>query len=191
MTTRGRAERRAPADRIVYYDHDRPDEPQEGFRTGEAGHVTVAGDGEVAWDRQVPISANSLHAMLHHGVADALAGVDASLSAVGTGRETLVWPSLLERVVRIFYEADRNTYGQRYDVEVGRGPGRPAVQYRLAIDNREYQRTLSQLQFLVTRAAREDEVGERAADVDADAVAHGRGRSPREAGPRRTGPSRI
>ena len=41
-----------------------------------------------------------------------------------------------------------------FDIEVGCCAGPPVVQYRLAIDNREYQRTLSQLQFLISRAAR-------------------------------------
>ena len=44
------------------------------------------------------------------------------------------------------------TYGARSDIAVGRVNG--SLEYRLAIDNREYQRSLSRLQFLVTSAGR-------------------------------------
>ena len=61
-------------------------------------------------------------------------------------------PALAE----IFYEADRRTYGPRWvGVEfVAARCSEPPTEYRIAIDNREYQRTLSRLQYLASTAAR-------------------------------------
>ena len=61
-------------------------------------------------------------------------------------------PSALDAAAHIFYEADRMTYGHVWELVIGMRAG---VEYRLVIDNREYQRTLSRLQFLVTRASRQ------------------------------------
>ena len=53
----------------------------------------------------------------------------------------------------ILPEADRQTYGVRHDLLVAAAWGSPAADYRIRIDNREYQKTLSQLQFLASQAS--------------------------------------
>jgi hypothetical protein len=44
------------------------------------------------------------------------------------------------------------TYGAQHDLPVAEWKG---VDYRIVVDNREYQRTLSKLQFLATTASRQ------------------------------------
>ena len=72
----------------------------------------------------------------------------------GSGRDLLLAPGAAETAAHIFYEADRKTYGASYDFLALAQEIPEAIHYRIASDNREYQQTLSQLQFLSTTAAR-------------------------------------
>ncbi len=140
--------------RIVYYDHGERAEAQPRFPHGEAGPVVVASNGEWTADTEVWISPNSHCALLNHGVARELGAIESVEGSVGNGLDALVAPAAAERVARIFYEADRQTYGARYDFLACLDEAPVRVEYRIQIDNREYQQTLSRLQFLATTAAR-------------------------------------
>lgn len=140
--------------KAIYYDPTRDADEQLVFPRGDAGPVIVALEGEWTTTTEVWIGPNSHCALVHHGVADALNALPQSEGRAGSGRDLLVPPSASEAVAHIFYEADRKTYGATYDfLAVAQDLPRP-VHYRVAIDNREYQQTLSQLQFMSTTAAR-------------------------------------
>lgn len=140
--------------RVLYIDdlHEQS-EPHRAvsLRTGSAGFVFATDDGGFRNDLRLELSANSTHALIGHGVVDALN--DLSLHGrVGTGMEVLIPPSELEAVQRLFYRADAKTYGANYEFVV---ESRAEVEYRIRIDNREYQNTLSGMQYLLRTAAHE------------------------------------
>ena len=143
-----------PGARTVYYDHRCDASLQPAFPRGEAGPVILSPDGEWTAETQVWIGPNSHCALVHHGVVTRIAALPGpgGRGALGDGRDLLLPPSASEALARVFYEADRKTYGARYDFLAATGEG--PVHYRIAIDNREYQKTLSQLQYLSTTAAR-------------------------------------
>ena len=74
-----------------------------------------------------------------------------TMGLLGAGGEAVVRPGTVEGVTRIFCDADRMTYGQVHDLHVDTID---EVEYRLLVNNREYQRTLSRLQFLSGTASR-------------------------------------
>ena len=138
---------------IVYFDHlarsiDAP------FAEGEAGIVWIEPSGDVETDTQVRISANSLHALHGHGVVEALNALDPTVGPVGSGGDAVISPDRVEEALRLFYEADRMTYGARHDLLVRAANGEDPREYRIVIDNREYQRTLSKLQYMTSGASR-------------------------------------
>jgi hypothetical protein len=138
--------------RVVYFDHSADVENlSEPFRIGEAGFVWVNEDGDMTSDTRVLIPPNTVHALHAHGVIEQINALDLALGPLDEGREAVVSPGTVEDVTRIFYEADRMTYGQVHDLCVAAIDG---TEYRIVIDNREYQRTLSRLQFLSGTAAR-------------------------------------
>lgn len=137
----------------IYYDHARAAEEQPGFPRGDAGPVIIESDGSWVSESEVRIGPNSHCALVHHGVADELTALPDARGRAGSGQDLLVAPGSAEAVAHIFYEADRKTYGARYDFLALAQEVPEAVHYRIAIDNREYQQTLSQLQFLSTTAA--------------------------------------
>ncbi len=138
--------------RVVYFDHSAQTEnPSAPFRIGEAGFVWVDENGDMTSDTRVLIPPNTVHALHAHGVIEQINALDLSFGPLGEGREAVVAPGTVEDVTRIFYEADRMTYGQVHDLCVAAIDG---TEYRIVIDNREYQRTLSRLQFLSGTAAR-------------------------------------
>jgi hypothetical protein len=141
--------------RIVYYDHASPDRAQPGFHSGGADRVVIRGDGIAEVEAGVEISPNSLHALLGHGVADRLDRLPLVYGRVAAGCEAVLRPSALSPASRILYDADRKTYGAVHEFVVGEAGAPDPVQYRIVIDNREYQRTLARLQYLVTLAGRE------------------------------------
>ena len=57
---------------IVYLLADHFEAPPEPFRTGQAGCAWLREDGALEQDVRVHLSANSTHALLGHGVVDAL-----------------------------------------------------------------------------------------------------------------------
>ena len=140
--------------RTVYFDHGRAPAEQRVFPCGEAGPVHLGADGEWSTETVVAIGPNSHCALLNHGVAAEIESHPAVEGSVGSGLDALVPPAAAEDLARIFYEADRKTYGARYDFVAFEQEIPEPVVYRIAIDNREYQKTLSQLQFLATTAAR-------------------------------------
>ena len=123
------------------------------LRRGEAGLAWIASSGELESEARLEISQNSTHALLGHGVVEAINHL-AIEGRLGGGLEVMIPPSVCEVVRSLFYEADRMTYGGRHEFVVGRSDGNPPTQYRVRIDNTEYQRTLAGLQFLMTTAAR-------------------------------------
>jgi hypothetical protein len=147
-----------PRVRTLFYDHNAPDRRQEGFRSGEAGLVVPNPDGGLDSDARVQIAPNSLHALEQHRVVDELRRLEFAIGPLAPGRDAVLSPAALEEAAHILYEADRKTYGNTWEFAIGRAEGadqRDPVEYRIVIDNREYQRTLARLQFLVTTAGRQ------------------------------------
>jgi len=141
---------------IIYYDHSTADSAQPEFRSGEAGLVHPDPDGGFHSDADVQIGPNSLHALLHHGVVEALARLPHALGSMDPGSDTIIQPTALDAAVGILYEADRMTYGRTWEFVVQGGDAddrNSDTELRIVIDNREYQRTLARLQFLVTTAS--------------------------------------
>ena len=137
--------------RVIYFDHQIPvSPPAPPFATGDAGLVWIDQDGDLTSDTQVQIPPNTVHALVGHGVLNDLNQLELALGPVGRGHEAVVAPAGVEQAARIFYEADRMTYGAIHDLLVDRLQD---VEYRIVVDNREYQRTLSRLQFLSGTAA--------------------------------------
>ena len=138
--------------RVIYFDHEAVTEaPVSPFQQGDAGFVWLDDEGNLESDTQVIIPPNSVHAMKAHGVIDQINSLGLAVGVLGEGGEAVVMPGTVEEVTRIFYEADRMTYGQVHDLHVGTIDD---VEYRLVVNNREYQRTLSRLQFLSGTASR-------------------------------------
>ena len=139
--------------RTIYYDHARDPAEQPVFPCGEAAPVIVESNGHWTAQTEVWIGPNSHCALVRHGVADELTALPDAQGHAGSGRDLLLPPSSAEAVAHIFYEADRKTYGATFDFLALAQQVPAAIHYRIAINNREYQRTLSQLQFLSTTAA--------------------------------------
>jgi hypothetical protein len=127
--------------------------PEPPFFCGEAGVVWVGGEGFVQTDTRVHISPNSLHALHGHGVVDRLNALRLEVGQIGKLRDAVIAPGDTPAALRIFYEADRFTYGAVHDLLVERRDRQGPSEYRLRVDNREFQRTLSQLQFMSSTAA--------------------------------------
>lgn len=142
--------------RRVYLASDDFDDPPPPFRTGAAGLVRLDDQGEFDLEERVRISANSLHAMVGHGVVDRLnaLGLEGTL---GAGAPVLFRPGLVEDARSVLYDADRRTYGASYEFVVAREPGPPPTEYRVAVLNREYQVTLVRLVDVFQRASRHGE----------------------------------
>lgn len=124
------------------------------YRRGEAGVVWLSDEGFLETDTRVSIEPNSYHSLFAHGVVEALAALPLDIGPLDEDAEAVLSPVALPAALRIFYEADSKTYGARHDLLVARAFGSPPTEYRLVVDNREYQRTLSQLQFLASQATR-------------------------------------
>ncbi len=144
-----------PTTRIVYYDHAAADLPQPGFRQGQADRVVVGEDGVAEPQSAIQITPNSLCALLGHGVTDRLDRLPLVYGRIRAGGEAVLRPSALSDASRILYEADRMTYGATHDFLAHQSGGADPIAYRIVIDNREYQRTLARLQYLVTLSSRE------------------------------------
>ncbi len=118
-----------------------------------AGILILDGDRALVDNAPTVLAANSVHALLGHGVIDELNGL-ALEGTLGAELEVVVPPPLLDEVRAILYRADRKTYGARFEFAIGRREGPNPVEYRLRIENREYQRTLARLVDVATRASR-------------------------------------
>lgn len=138
--------------RVIYFDHEAGSETfTSPFQQGEAGFVWLDEGGDLTSDTQVIIPPNSVHAMKGHGIVDQINRLGLAMGLLGEGGEAVVMPGTVEEMTRIFYDADRMTYGQVHDLHVDTID---EVEYRLLVNNREYQRTLSRLQFLSGTASR-------------------------------------
>lgn len=141
--------------KVVYYDHaSRADDARAPFSCGEAGCVWIDEAGLIETDTRVTIEPNSFHALHGHGVVEQLAGLATAMGRVGNGEDAVLGPEAVAKALRIFYEADRMTYGARHDLLVRSASAHDPVEYRIVVDNRGYQRTLSRLQFMTSSAAR-------------------------------------
>ena len=119
------------------------------LRTGSAGWLYAGDDGSLRNEVRLTLSPNSTHALIGHGVVDALNELPLQ-GRLGTGMEVLIPPAQLDSARELFYRADTKTYGASHEFVVDAHEG---VEYRLRIDNREYQNTLSELQYLLRRAS--------------------------------------
>lgn len=139
---------------IVYLLSAQVHAPPEPFRTGEAGCVWIGAGGSLERDTRVRLSANSTHALLGHGVVAALNELPLE-GRLGDGCETLIPPASLDPARRLFQQADRKTYGACYEFVVATQHGPEPVEYRVRVDNREYQSCLAELTYLASTAGRE------------------------------------
>lgn len=125
--------------------------PPPPFRLGEAGHVWLNAQGEFERETRLRLSANTTHALLGHGVVDELNRLPL-MGEVGTGLDVVIPQEALPAATRIFYAADRNTYGGEW--EFGVGHDQHGEECRVRIDNREYQRSLARLSDVLSAASR-------------------------------------
>ncbi len=109
----------------IYLQPEQFESPPVPFRTGEAGEVWVGEAGEIHSDRQLRISANSTHALLGHGVVDALNRLPLE-GELGRGGDVMIPHAVLEDAQLVFYEADRKTYGGSWEF-VAKQLGRPGA----------------------------------------------------------------
>lgn len=138
--------------RIEYLTEDRSPVPGVSLCYGSVGVVVPTTDGSLATEARLRLSANSTHALIGHGVLDRLNELPLQ-GRLGTGLKVLILPSQLESVRQVFYRADERTYAGDFEFAVGDPVD--GVEYRIRIDNREYQHTLSGLQFLFRTASYE------------------------------------
>ena len=104
-------------------------------------------------DVQVTLSANSTHALIGHGVVDELNRLPVE-GEIGKGTDVLIPHAVLDDAQAVFYAADRNTYGREWEFVVATEREPEPREFRVRIANREYQRTLSRLTFLLGTASR-------------------------------------
>jgi hypothetical protein len=142
---------RAALVRIVYLAPEEFESPPPPYRTGAGGRVWMSERGELETDERVRLSANTVHALEGHGVVDALNRLPLEMGRLGEGREVLVPQRALDEAADILTEADRKTYGAHYEFVVARAAG---AEWRIRIENREYQRALARLRDLVVQAGR-------------------------------------
>jgi hypothetical protein len=142
---------------VVYLEPSQVLDPPPPYRTGAAGRAWIDENGEIESESRVALCANSTHALLGHGVVDRLNALEIE-GRLGRGREVMIPPAKCDAALQIFYQADSMTYGESFDFLVAQREsegGEDVTQFRIRIDNREYQRALSRLQFLISSASRE------------------------------------
>jgi hypothetical protein len=138
--------------RVIYLSSEAFDAPPPPFRTGVGGRVWMSARGELETDERVRLSANTVHALEGHGVLDELNRLPLELGRLGEGRQVLVPQAVLDDAADILTDADRKTYGASYEFVVARARG---VEYRIRIENREYQRALARMRDLIVQAGRQ------------------------------------
>ena len=141
--------------RVEYLTQELPPVQGAALRCGKVGCLFASSDGKMVSDTRLRLSANSTHALIGHRVVDALNELPLK-GRLGSGLQVLIPPPQLEPARRLFYLADAKTYGGSYEFVLGIDSDREdAVEYRIRIDNREYQNTLSSLQYLLRTASRD------------------------------------
>jgi hypothetical protein len=138
--------------RVIYLAPEEFDAPPPPFRLGAGGRVWMTERGELETDERVRISANTIAALEGHGVLIELNRLPLEMGKLGDGRDVFVPQAALDDVADILTEADRKTYGASYEFAVARDAH---AEYRVRIDNREYQRALARLRDLVVQAGRQ------------------------------------
>jgi hypothetical protein len=138
--------------RIIYLRAEDIDAPAPPYRTGVGGRVWLSERGELEVDERVRLSANTVHALEGHGVLGELNRLPLEMGKLGDGREVLVPQFALDEAADILTEADRKTYGATYEFVVARDAG---AEYRIRIENREYQRALARMRDLIVAAGRQ------------------------------------
>ena len=138
--------------RLIYLEPEHFDAPPPPFRTGAAGRVWMSEQGELLTDERVRISANTLHALEGHGVLGELNKLPLEMGKLGDGREVMLPQAALDEAADILTEADRKTYGATWEFVIARDA---AAEFRVRIDNREYQRALARLRDLIVAAGRQ------------------------------------
>jgi hypothetical protein len=137
---------------VVYLEPEQFDAPPPPFRTGAGGRVWLSERGELETDERVRLSANTVHALEGHGVLSELNRLPLEMGKLGVGREVLLPQAALDDAAEILTEADRKTYGAIWEFVIARDA---RVEYRVRIENREYQRALARLRDLVVAAGRQ------------------------------------
>ncbi len=137
--------------RVEYVEEMQQLPSEVSLRRGAAGLAWLGPSGQLESETRVDLMPNSAHALIGHGVVDELNELPLQ-GRLGSGLQVLIPPAMLDQVLRILYAADTKTYGAVYEFVVA---SLTSVEYRIQIDNREYQRTLSRLQFLVSAGSRE------------------------------------
>ena len=140
--------------RTVYLQPPNQADPPSPYRTGEAGGIWLSEAGGLETDVRVQLSANSTHALIGHGVVEELNQLPLE-GRLGEGHQVVLPPAVLDAAARVFSEADRNTYGGSWEFVAGVVASPQPAEYRLRIDNREYQVTLARLRYLLSMASRE------------------------------------
>ncbi len=140
--------------RIEYLARDQIESPPSPYLTGEAGQCWFDADGLIETSHDIQLSANTTHALLGHGVVNDLNRLPIE-GEIGSHGPALLPAPTLDAVLTLLYEADRKTYGDTWEFVVRQVEVPEEIEYRIEIDNREYQHTLSRLQFLVSTSSRE------------------------------------
>ena len=85
-----------------------------------------------------------------HGVVAELDELELQ-GRIASGLEVVLPQETLADAARVLYAADRNTYGRTWEFVIAE---REATEYRVRVDNREYQRSLLRLTDLIALAGR-------------------------------------
>lgn len=142
--------------RRVFLAPDDWHDPPPPFRTGAAGLLRLDAQGDFELDERLRISANSAHALIGHGVVEGLNALGPE-GTLGEGLPVVFRPALVTAARSLLYAADPTTYGGAFDFVVAVDTGPPPTEFRVAVDNREYQVTLVRLVDVFQRASRRGE----------------------------------
>lgn len=143
--------------RVVYLSEEEPAASEVSLRSGEAGFLIIDEAHQFVAEPRMQLSANTTHALLGHGVVAQLNELPLQ-GRLGAGLDVIIAPGELDRAIEVLYEADTKTYGAEFEFVIAVDAidaGTPDIEYRIQIDNREYQHALSGLQYLLRTAAHE------------------------------------